>query len=136
MAQTPPTQAEIVSINRVQLNQTETGFEVILLTPTGTAQQLQVVNVSAGNNFIAEIPNAQLQLPDGQPFRAENPIEGVSEVTVTNQNENTVRVTATGEDKQPTIELFDSKEGLIFSAVGDAPSARGEEDIELVVTGE
>ncbi|NJM87278.1 MAG: TonB-dependent siderophore receptor [Hydrococcus sp. RU_2_2] len=131
-----PTQQEIVSIDRVQLNQTETGFEIILLTPTGTAQQLRVVNISEGNNFIAEIPNAQLKLPDGEPFRSENPIEGVSEVTVTNQNENTVRVIVVGEEKQPTVELFDSEEGLIFSAVGDAPSARGEEDIELVVTGE
>ncbi|MCU0533543.1 MAG: TonB-dependent siderophore receptor [Hydrococcus sp. Prado102] len=138
-AQTPTPQMEegqIVSIDRVQLNQTETGFEIILLTPTDIAQQLRVVNISEGNNFIAEIPNAQLRLPDGQPFRAENPIEGVSEVTVTNQNENTIRVTAAGEEKQPTVELFDSEDGLIFSAVGDAPSAQGEEDIELVVTGE
>jgi iron complex outermembrane recepter protein len=131
-AQTAPTPAEVVSINRVQLNPTETGFEVILLTPTGVAQQLQVVNVSQGNNFIAEIPNAQIRLPNGQPFRQENPAEGVSEVTVTNKDKNTVRVTAVGEDKQPVVELFDSKEGLIFSA----QSEQGEEDIELVVTGE
>ncbi|NJK47513.1 TonB-dependent siderophore receptor [Candidatus Gracilibacteria bacterium] len=141
-AQTPSTpqpeegEGQIVSIDRVQLNPTEMGFEIVLLTPAGKAQQLRVVNVSEGNNFIAEIPNAQLKLPDDRPFRTENPIEGVSEVTVTNQNENTVRVTAVGEEKQPTVELFDSEEGLVFSAVGDAPSAQGEEDIELVVTGE
>ncbi|NJK49257.1 TonB-dependent siderophore receptor [Candidatus Gracilibacteria bacterium] len=45
-------------------------------------------------------------------------------------------VTVTGEDKQPKVELFDSEEGLIFSAVGDTESAQEEEDIELVVTGE
>jgi iron complex outermembrane receptor protein len=134
-AQTAPTPAEVVSIARVQLNPTETGFEVILLTPTGVAQQLQVVNVSQGNNFVAEIPNAQINLPDGKPFRSENPAEGVSEVTVTNKDKNTVRVTAVGEEKQPVVELFDSKEGLIFSAVVDGV-AQGEEDIELVVTGE
>ncbi|OKH20904.1 ferrichrome-iron receptor [Hydrococcus rivularis NIES-593] len=130
----PPTEGEIVFIDRVQLNPTETGFEVLLLTPTGVAQQLRVVNVSEGNNFIADIPNAQLQ----QPFRQEKPVEGVSEVTATNQNENTVRLTVTGEEKQPMVELFDSEEGLIFSAQTDleAPSAQGEDEIELVVTGE
>ncbi|NJQ97395.1 MAG: AMIN domain-containing protein [Hydrococcus sp. CSU_1_8] len=133
---TPPESGQIVSINRVQLNPTETGFEIILLTPKGAAQQLRVVNVSEGNNFIAEIQGTQLQLPDGQPYRSENPIEGVSEVTVTNVDENTVRVVAIGEEKQPTVELFDSEDGLIFSAVGDAPSAQGEEDIEIVVTAE
>jgi iron complex outermembrane recepter protein len=126
---------QTVTIDRVQLNPTETGFEILLLTPTGTPQQLRVVNVSQGNNFIAEIPNAQINLSDGQPFRSENPIEGVSEVTVTNQNENTVLVTVVGEEEQPTVELFDSEEGLIFSAIGDEQTAQ-EEDIELVVTGE
>ncbi|NJK49561.1 AMIN domain-containing protein [Candidatus Gracilibacteria bacterium] len=130
-------EGQIVTIDRVQLNPTETGFEIVLLTPTGDAQNLRVVNISEGNNFIAEIPNAQINLPNTQPFRRENPIEGVSEVTVINQNENTVRVLVIGEDKQPTVELFDSEEGLIFSAQSEASeSAQGEEDIELVVTGE
>jgi iron complex outermembrane receptor protein len=134
-AQTPTTAEEVVAIDRVQLNPTDTGFEIVLLTPTGVAQKLRVVNVSQGNNFIAEIPNAQLQLADGKPFRQENPAEGVSEITVSNQNENTIRVTAVGEEKQPMVELFDSDEGLVFSAQTETTeSAQGEEDIQLVVT--
>ncbi|MCU0534285.1 MAG: TonB-dependent receptor, partial [Hydrococcus sp. Prado102] len=129
--------SQIVTIDRVQLNPTETGFEILLLTPTGTAQNLRVVNVSEGNNFIAEIQGAQINLPDGKPFRIENPIEEVSEVTVVNRDENTVQVTVIGEEKQPTIELFDSEEGLIFSTISEASdSAQTEQDIELVVTGE
>jgi iron complex outermembrane receptor protein len=136
-AQTSPEQREtekgqIITIDRVQLNPIETGFEILLLTPTGEAQNLRVVNISEGNNFIAEIQGAQLQ----QPLRQENPIEGVSEVTITNRDENTVLVTVIGEEKQPTVELFDSKEGLIFSATSSEQTAQGEEDIELVVTGE
>ncbi|NJM88667.1 MAG: TonB-dependent siderophore receptor [Hydrococcus sp. RU_2_2] len=130
-----PEGSQIVTIDRVQLNPTETGFEILLLTPTGTAQQLRVVNVSQENNFIAEIQGAQINLPNAQPFRAENPIEGVSEVTVTNQNENTVLVTVVGEEKPPIVEFFDSEEGLIFSATSETQTAQ-EEEIELVVTGE
>ncbi|NJK51480.1 TonB-dependent siderophore receptor, partial [Candidatus Gracilibacteria bacterium] len=124
-------EGQIVTIESVQLNPTETGFEILLLTPTGIAQQLRVVNISKGNNFLAEIPNAQLQ----QSFRQENPIEGVSEVTVTNRDENTVLVTVVGEEEPPTVELFDSEDGLIFSATSEESIAQ-EEDIELVVTGE
>ncbi|NJK49294.1 TonB-dependent siderophore receptor [Candidatus Gracilibacteria bacterium] len=135
MTRGEPEGSQIVTIDRVQLNPTETGFEILLLTPTGTAQQLRVVNVSQENNFIAEIQGAQINLPNAQPFRAENPIEGVSEVTVTNQNENTVLVTVVGEEKPPIVEFFDSEEGLIFSATSETQTAQ-EEEIELVVTGE
>ena len=134
-AQTSPTQAPVVTIERVQLNPTDVGFEVILLTPTEVAQQLQVVNVSQENNFIADILNAQLQ----QPFRQKNPIAGVSEVTVTNRDANTVRITASGETELPSVELFDSDEGLIFGFTEADESAQTpptDSEIELVVTAE
>jgi iron complex outermembrane recepter protein len=113
-------QAPVVTIERVQIDPTETGFEVILLTPTGVAQQLQVVNVSQGNNFIVDILNAQLQ----KPFRQKNPIAGVGEVTVINKDENTVRITAIGETELPSVELFDSDEGLIFGFTETDSSAQ------------
>jgi iron complex outermembrane receptor protein len=124
-----------ITIERVLLEPTETGFEAILLTPTGVAQELQVVNVSQGNNFIADILNAQLQ----KPFRQVNPIPGVSEVTVINKDANTVRITAIGETELPSVELFDSDEGLIFGFTDAEESAQTpptDSEIELVVTAE
>ncbi|NJP22300.1 MAG: AMIN domain-containing protein, partial [Hydrococcus sp. CRU_1_1] len=92
----------------------DTGIELLLQTPTGSAEQLQPNNVSEGNNFISDIPNAQLQLPDGKPFQAQKPIEGINEVTVNNLDASTIRVTAIGETALPQVELFDSDTGLIF----------------------
>ncbi|NJM87903.1 MAG: AMIN domain-containing protein [Hydrococcus sp. RU_2_2] len=134
-AQTSPTQTLVVTIETVKINPTQTGFEVILSTIKGQVQQLQVVNISQGNNFIADIPNAQLQ----KPFRQENPIAGVNEVAVTNKDENTVRITAIGETELPSVELFDSDEGLIFGFTEAEESAQTpptENNIELVVTAE
>ena len=94
-----------------------------------------MINVSEGNNFIADILNAQLQ----QPFRQEHPLAGVSEVTVTNKDESTVRITASGETELPSVELFDSDEGLIFGFTETDSSAQTpptDSDIELVVTAE
>lgn len=136
----------VVPITGVQANPTEQGVEVILATSQG--EQLQIINRSVGNNYIADIPNAQLRLPSGDAiaFRSEKPVEGITEITVTNLNANTVRVTVTGETELPTVELFDSNEGLIFALTPtvtatsetppEDPAAQGDDLIELLVTGQ
>ncbi|MEH1846457.1 MAG: TonB-dependent receptor plug domain-containing protein [Nostoc sp.] len=154
-----------MQVTGVKANPTAQGVEVILQTRKG--QQLQVTNRSAGNSFIADIPNAQLRLPGGEAFRfrSQKPIAGINEITVTNFDANTIRVTAIGEASLPTVELSESQsEGLIFSVASVAssapsqqapqtpqkpeagqpgsqtqpslPSAQSDEPIELVVTGE
>ncbi len=160
--QTAPS-SQVAQITFVKANPTDKGVEVILQTSIG--QQLQLLNRSSGNSFIVDIPNAQLRLPGGKAFtfRSLKPITGVTEITVTNFDANTIRVTVTGEAGVPTVELFDSpKEGLIFSVASAAsraqqqpqtqptpeprqqqnqtqqqtPSANGDEPIELVVRGD
>ncbi|GAX38400.1 TonB-dependent receptor [Nodularia sp. NIES-3585] len=146
---------EVVQVTGVQATRTDQGVEVILQTTQG--QELQITNRSADNNFIADIPNAQLLLPsgDGFIFRSPNPIEGITEITVTNFDANTIRVTVIGEAGLPTVVLFDSDEGLIFGFTPVISSAQtpqlpaeaeGEtqteqpstpdQPIELVVTGQ
>ncbi|MEH2287413.1 TonB-dependent siderophore receptor [Nostoc sp.] len=153
---------EVVQVTAVKANPTAKGVEVILQTTKG--QQLQVTNRSTDNNFIADIPNAQLRLPSGEAFtfRSEKPLAGITEITVNNLDANTIRVTVIGEASSPTVELFDSDEGLIFGLTTAAstaqqppqtqptpqveqpvnqtqpqqPSAESDEPIELVVTGE
>ena len=57
---------EIVLVSAVKANPTKQGVEVILQTSLG--EKLQLVNRSSGNNFIADIPNAQLRLTNGDAF--------------------------------------------------------------------
>ncbi|MEH2085039.1 MAG: TonB-dependent siderophore receptor [Nostoc sp.] len=160
----PPNQAgEVVQVTGVKANPTNQGVEIILQTTKG--QQLQVINRSAGNSFIADVPNAQLRLLSGEAFtfRSTKPIAGITEITVGNFDVSTIRVTVIGEGSVPTVELSDSPdEGLIFSVASAAsraqqqqpqtlqqpqasqppsqtqpkPSANSDEPIELVVTGE
>jgi len=135
-----------IQITGVRLQTTDKGIEVIL--ETNQAEKLQPINKSQGNNYIAEIPNAQLRLPSGNnTFRQENPVAEISEVIVTNQDANTIRVVVTG-TAVPTAELFDSEEGLIISLTpvasftqqpqtqqeSEEPSAATEDPIEIVVT--
>ncbi|WP_334976782.1 TonB-dependent siderophore receptor [Nostoc sp.] len=158
--QTAPA-VEVVQVTAVKANPTSSGVEVILQTTKG--EQLQVTNRSTGNNFTADIPNAQLRLTSGDAFtfRSNKPIAGIAEITVTNFDANTIRVTVIGQGSIPQVELFDSaNEGLIFAVATAAstaqqpqtqqtpsqqkpesqtqpkPSTNSDEPIELVVTGE
>ncbi|MHC5719706.1 MAG: AMIN domain-containing protein, partial [Nostoc sp.] len=116
----------------------------------------KINNSSAGNNFIIDIPNAQLRLPngDGFTFRSEKPVAGITQITVTNFDAKKIRVTVVGENSLPVVELFDGDEGLIFGVTSSAiatqpqpekpitetpqeqPAAQQDKPIELVVTGE
>ncbi|MDM9383894.1 AMIN domain-containing protein, partial [Chlorogloeopsis sp. ULAP01] len=113
----PATSKEVIAITGVKANPTDKGVEVILQTSVG--EKLQITNRSEGNNFIADIPSAQLRLANGDAFtfRSEKPITGIIEITVTNLDANTVRLTVTGDTGLPVVELFDSDEGLIFGLI-------------------
>ncbi|MEA5565539.1 TonB-dependent receptor domain-containing protein, partial [Anabaena sp. UHCC 0399] len=148
-----------IVIPQVRLQSTDKGLDIIL--ETNQSDKLQSVVKSEGNNYIVDIPNTQLRLPNGDTFRQEKPTAGITEVIVTNLDANTVRVTVTGETGAPQVELFDGDEGLVFGVVPtvtttqtpqiqptpvepqpstetqpEQPSAQSEAPIELVVTGE
>ncbi|TVP63378.1 MAG: TonB-dependent siderophore receptor [Nodularia sp. (in: Bacteria)] len=145
---------EVIQVTGVTANPINQGVEVILQTTQG--EQLQITNRSIDNTFIADIPNAQLSLPSGDAFTftSQNPDENITGIIVTNFDANTIRVTVTGETGLPTVELFDSNEGLILSFATisaqeeetetrldsqiepSQPLAEEDESIALVVTGE
>lgn len=112
----------------VKLQPTEAGgIDVILETVGGKA--LQGSTSTEGNSLIVDIPNTQLQLPDRQEFRQENPIEGIAAVSVTNFNANSVRVTVSGIEGIPTGEIVQTQQGLTLSLT---PT----EAMEILVTAE
>ncbi|BAY15306.1 ferrichrome-iron receptor [Anabaenopsis circularis NIES-21] len=106
---------EIIEVTAIKVNSTDKGVEIILETTKG--DQLQVLNSQSGNSYIADIPNAQLRLPNNNTFRQEKPVAGITEVSVTNKDANSIQVRVTGEVSLPTVELFDGDEGLILSFV-------------------
>ncbi|BAY67835.1 TonB-dependent siderophore receptor [Anabaena sp. FACHB-709] len=142
-----------VQVTGVKVTNTDKGIEVTL--ESSKPEALRPVIKSAENNYIADVPNAVLALPEGKEFSIANPVSGIVSVIVTQADANTVRVTVTGETGLPTAELFDSEEGLIFALAPIAstipapeqpeqptsetppaqPTAENNEPIELVVTG-
>ncbi|MBC1270867.1 TonB-dependent receptor, partial (plasmid) [Trichormus variabilis FSR] len=82
-----------------------------------------------GNIFIADIPNAILALPEGREFREDTPVDGISYVTVTQEeSNNTVRVTIASPGNLPTIQVVNQSNNLTIAVTPTSP------DIELIVT--
>ena len=135
----------LIQVTGVNLQATDTGIEVILVT--NQSDKLQLTNLSEGNSYIVDLLNSQLSLPNGDVVRQENPTAGITEFTVSNLNANTIRVTVTGEASAPQVQLFDSDEGLIFGVIStvsttqtppveEQATTETQEPIELLVTGE
>ncbi|MEH2389929.1 MAG: AMIN domain-containing protein, partial [Nostoc sp.] len=113
---------DVVLVTDVKVNSTDKGIELILVT--ANSLKLQVLPKTEGNSYIADIPNAKLQLRSGD-FRQSKPVAGIAEVTVANLDANTLRVTVTGEMGAPAVELFDStKEGLVFGVTSSTSTAQ------------
>jgi len=129
-------EASQVQITAVRVETTETGLSVVLETPEGelTAPTTRTV----GNAVIAEIPNAVLDLPEGEPFEAFGPAEGIALVSVTELPDGGVQVSITGTDAPPAAQVGTEAGSLVLSIVPGAEGTAGAEEdtIQVVVTGE
>jgi len=125
-----PASAQIVEVTGVRLNPTPGGVEVILETENG--KPLQAFSGSYGRTFFTDVITAKLRLPEGQPFRANNPAPGIATVTVAPLDANSIRVTVIGEAGIPTAQVTSGDRGLIVrlsstpdsTAVGPTPTQR------------
>ena len=114
----------VIQVTGVQLNPTPAGLEVILETG---GQVLRANTRTAGKTLIAEISNAQLALPGGGEFKVENPFEGITSVTVTNVDANSIRISIAGKERLPIADVVTSVSGLTLSVTAD-------EEINIRVT--
>ncbi|MEA5451748.1 TonB-dependent siderophore receptor [Leptolyngbya sp. CCNP1308] len=90
-----------------------------------------------GNALVAEIPDAVLALPEGESFEQFGPAEGIALVSVTNEPGNRVRVSITGSDGPPAVNVSTGATGLVLGVTPGLSLASGEEEvIRIGVTGE
>lgn len=125
---------ETVPITEVRLNPSNVGIDVILET---TNRQLsEPVTTTEGQTLTLEIPNAVLQLPEGDEFRQVNPVTGVAEIAVANIPGKRVRVTLTGVEAAPTATVRSGATGLTLSVVPGTVQVGEEDELEITVTAE
>jgi type IV pilus assembly protein PilQ len=92
----------------VRLNPQESGLELILETQSDNKRP-EVFTVSRGNDWVADIVNTQLSLREGDSFRQENPMPGITSVLVSQLDANNVRVTVSGASSPPTGQILQNE---------------------------
>jgi iron complex outermembrane receptor protein len=124
----------ITKVTGVTVNQTAEGLEVILKTAGG--EQLVPLILPEGNNLVIDILDATLALPTGNEFRQANPTEGITEVTVTQIDKISIRLTIIGETQAPTAEVIPSPANLVLSVTPEASTVQTEpsQEQEIFVT--
>jgi type IV pilus assembly protein PilQ len=112
--------ASATQITDVQLKQANGGVQVVLQTKNG--DRPQVFTVNQGNSLIADLVNTKLELAAGSGFLQNNPAPGISAVTVTQLDGNSVRIEVSGEGKAPAGSI-NQDAGLITLNVGGSAAA-------------
>jgi iron complex outermembrane recepter protein len=126
-------EAATTQVTNVTLNRTDTGLEIILDTQDGKALQVDASQFTTqGNALTAEIPNAVLTLPDGQPFQAVTPTADITQISVEQSTASRIRITVAGNQAPPKTDVTLKVGAFAYSLnpTADTP------DEEIVVTGE
>ncbi|MBR8827681.1 MAG: AMIN domain-containing protein [Gomphosphaeria aponina SAG 52.96 = DSM 107014] len=108
-----PLQAAITQITGVKVEQKEKGIHLILTTVGQQEKPPQIFTVPLGHDLIADIPNSQLMLPNGESFRQENPFPGIAAIEVSQLGSNSIRVVVKGEKERPTGQVVQQGGGGI-----------------------
>lgn len=117
---------QVVQVTNVELKPTADGLEIVLMTQAGAT--LQGTTAIQGNQLITTIPNAQLQLAEGQSFRRDAPVPSIASVVVSAIDANTIQIIVTGTEAAPEGELVSHSTGLTLSILPALPEE------EIVVT--
>jgi len=117
-----PAWAQVAQVTAVQLKPTPNGLEILLETTGGASTLIQPLPSQQG--FVAEIRNAQLRLPQGNTFRANNPTELITSVTVAPLDNNRVQVVVRGQAGVPTGQVFlRGNRGLVVNLTATSSTA-------------
>lgn len=97
--------AATTQVTGVRLNPNGGELQLVLETQAGD-ERPQVFTVSRGNELVADIVNAQLNLDQGESFRQDDPMPGIASVVVSSLNANSIRVTVSGADSPPSGQIL------------------------------
>lgn len=111
----PVQAASNIQISEVEIEPTETGIELKLEAKSGETTP-QILTANRGNALVADILDAQLNLPEGG-FRRENPAPGIASVAIAQQSDRNIQVIVTGESSAPVGQVVRQEANSIVLAV-------------------
>ncbi len=117
---TQPAWAAATQVTAVRLDPSENQLKLILDTQAGD-ELPQVSTANRGNDLVADIVNTRLNLKEGDSFRQENPLPGITALVVSQLDANSVRVTVSGIENPPSSQIIQSEPQAITLGINAAP---------------
>lgn len=116
----------LAEITQVDVAETATGLTVTLQTSEGPLDSPSIR--TAGNDWIAEIPNAVLA--NGQSLTQETPAPDLAKITITQTTATQVTITITGIEAAPEVALATQSQGFTLAIT----PVLAEAETEVIVT--
>ncbi|MGL6338573.1 MAG: TonB-dependent siderophore receptor, partial [Waterburya sp.] len=90
------------------------------------------------NNLVVDILDATLAASIRNGVTKSNPAPGINQVKLTKIDDNSIRLTITGQTQAPTAEVVPSPQNLVLSInpQGNSAQSTPDEEIEIIATGE
>ena len=130
-------QGNVTRVTGIEVNQTESGLEVILETAAGSERLVPLI-LPKGNDLVIDILDATLAFSIRNGVTELDPASGIRRVTVNKGDENSIRVRITGENQTPSAEVVTGRDDLVLSITPESTTAEQvpDEEIEVIATGE
>ncbi|MEN9520152.1 MAG: hypothetical protein RLZZ381_2740 [Cyanobacteriota bacterium] len=128
---------KVTKVTGVELKQTNRGLEVILITVAGS-QKLVPLILPEGNKLAIDILDATLAFGIRNGVTKTNPVAGIKEVKLAKIDNNSIRLTITGQNQAPSAEVVPSRQNLVLSINPQRNTVQQtpDEEIEIIATGE
>ena len=107
-------QGNLTRVTGVEVNQTESGLELILKTSAGSERLVPLI-LPEGNDLVIDILDATLAFSIRNGVTETNPAPGIREITVNKGDENSIRVRIAGANQTPNAEIVPGREDLVLS---------------------
>lgn len=118
-----PASAQPTRVTGVQVTEASNGVEVVLQTQEG--DRPQVFTIAQGNTLVSDIINTQLQLPEGNGYLQNNPAPGIASVSVTQVDENSIRLSITSaSDSAPSGQVRQADNSIVFDFANAGATAQ------------
>lgn len=118
----------------IQVQETANGVDIVL----DTSEEFQVSPTTQvlGNALVLEFADVVLALPEGDDFLVANPADAIALITA-NSVSNRVRITVTGTDAPPTVNVTSTGSSWVLSVSSGEATVTDEGDrIQIIATDE
>ena len=129
-------QNNLTGVTGVEINQTESGLELVLETVAGSERLVPLI-LPEDNDLVIDILDATLAFSIRDGVTELNPAPGITQVAVSQGDNNSIQIRITGTDRTPSAEIVTGRDDLVLSIAPEETTTEQESDeqIDIIATG-